>query len=552
MNWGRKNIIFVIAIFVITIVYLWRYLFIYCVIDEERAVGGFYEPINVLSIKMVNGNVEAYIAPKEEDFSFKKIGPITLIFQPNYSYHNYFISRIKIGDNAYPILFYNYTGPLYIYIPRIFLTLFGKSIYTVRSLCLITFVLCIVLYLRFLRILGKEEKEAFLLLLFLLTHPFFSSRFISLTMWANTAVFIFSILFLIKIKKIENFILPKDLILFSLLGGLILHFHLLAGGALLASMVIAFLLTKRETISFKRLGFFSILFSTLIFLLLILPFLTGISFNDIILFLSKGRKIGIKKIILAPLLPFVLFIAFTFFPSFFIDMQARGRFDYIYIPFSSLSGLLIFLSIVEIIRNRRENSFQRFVFITIPLYFIFTMASPYLRPLHFDCIFILIAPYIFSYFIRIGASKKFIHGIVILSIFLNFVQIEMLRKSILNSYFSLKLQKDVLEFLERNGINEVYNFFSKTGFELLSGGRIKTIHFYPYLLSPSEERLLLSLLYARGKVVMVEKFKRREFSTGISKEKVMDLAGRYGLKVKIIKNFPSDNNPIISLIKVEF
>jgi hypothetical protein len=517
--------------------------------DEERATGGFYDPFRVLDIRIVNKNVEGYVTPKVDDLSFKHIGPFTFINQPNYFYPHYFVSRIKIGNREYPILFYKYTGPLYIYIPRLFTTIFGKNIYIVRSLCLISLLLCILAYFRFLRI-SFYEKEAFLLTAFLFTHPFFSTRFCTFSTWANTIVFIFSVLLLIRMKKIfENSCLQtKDIFIFFLLGGLILHFHLLAGGALFASMNIAFFLTRKE-LSFKNLKFPPIFFSILIFLFLILPFATGISLKDILTFLSKGESLTLKKIILMPFLPIGLFIAFIFFPSFFIDMQIQGRFNFLYIFFSGLPGILIACSLYEIIR--KESNFDRFVFFTICFYFIFSTFSPYLQPYHFNYIFILIVPFIFSYLQRSRLSKKLTTLVLTLSICLNVFQIEMLRKSVINSSFSFNLHKEVLKFLEENNIEEVYNFVGRIGYEFLSNGRIKTIDFHPYLSHRSKEKLYLSLLMARGKVIMVEKFKRIGLSTGIGPEEVMELARGYGLNIRVIKSFPSDRNPLITLMKVE-
>jgi hypothetical protein len=127
----------------------------------------------------------------------------------------------------------------------------------------------------------------------------------------------------------------------------------------------------------------------------------------------------------------------------------------------------------------------------------------------------------------------------------------MLRKSVINSSFSFNLHKEVLKFLEENNIEEVYNFVGRIGYEFLSNGRIKTIDFHPYLSHRSKEKLYLSLLMARGKVIMVEKFKRIGLSTGISPEEVMELARGYGLNIRVIKSFPSDRNPLITLMKVE-
>lgn len=534
---------------VVASIFFFRYLFLVCVMDEERAAGELSEPNRVLDINASGGKIQPYIVPKKEDLTTKKIGPITFVLQPDYFYPVYFVSGVKIKDSIYPLLFYKYTGPLYIYIPRLFKKVFGENIYSVRTLAFLSFVLFMLVYLKFGKKYLDDTTFASLITLFVLSHPFFGIRFLVFSSWSNTVIFILYTLLLIKMKEFFNNSLgKKEIFIFSIIGGLILHFHLLAGGALFASTIIAFFLTKG--FSFKKISIFSILFSISPFLILIAPYATGISLDDIMEFLSKGESISMKKIMLMPFLPLILFMSFVFLPSFFLNMQVQGGFEPVYIFFSGFPGILISIGIIEIIRKRKETPFGRFSFLTLFIYLLFSLVPTYLQPYHFNYIFLIIPPFIFSFLYRMGFSKKRINLIIILGICFNLVQCEMLRKSILNSSLSLPVQKEVLEYLEKNEINEVYNFMGRTGYELLSHGRIKTIDFHPYL-RHSTERIYLSLLLARGKVIIVERFKKMGYTTGISKEEVMEVARRMGLKAKILKSFPTDRNPLITLMKVE-
>jgi len=541
---------YIFAIIVILFFFVLRYLFIVGVIGEEGVAGGLYEPLRVFKIEKSGSNIEAKIL-KGGEYSFKKLGPITLLRSGAgvASTSVYFGSKLKIGEDLYPVTFYKYVGPLYIYIPGIFMGIFGKNIYSLRSLCLISFFLFILSYLKFMKKIHSDMNRCFLLTLFLITFPFFSMRFLTLSFWTNPVVFISAVLLLIKIKDVleKPYIDSKDIFYFSFLGGLMLHFHLLAGGSLFASILISFLLTKKVSVRKNPILLIS---SFLIFILFLIPFITALSFQDIINFLSGG-DIDIKKIILMPLSPIFNLFVFIFLPSFSTNFWIQGRFEPIYIPFSGFPGILIFLSIIEMKRKRKENPFNRFSFMVISIYIIFSMLSTYLRPFHFNYIFILIVPFIFSHFEKIGMSNRLMNVIVIGGIWFNMVQNEMLRNSIINSSLSLSIQKEVIKYLEKNDVKEVNDFVCRQGLEFLSNGKIKTLDFYPYLYPHhSYEKIALSLIYSKGKVIMVEKFKRPVFTTGISPEEIYSVAKRIGLNVKILKQFP-DKNPIITLMRVE-
>jgi hypothetical protein len=545
-----KKYIFIIV--AILFFFVLRYLFIVGVIGEEGVAGGLYEPLRVFKIEKSGSNIEAKIF-KGAEYSFKKLGPITLLQSRAgvASTSVYFGSKLKIGEDLYPVTFYKYVGPLYIYIPGIFMGIFGKKIYSLRSLCLISLFLFILSYLKFMKKIHSDMNRCFLLTLFLITFPFFSMRFLTLSFWNDTVVFISAVLFFIKIKDVleKPYIDSKDIFYFSFLGGLMLHFHLLAGGALFASILISFLSTKKVSIKKNSI---LLIGSFLIFILFLIPFIITISFQDIINFLSEGGDIDIKKIILMPFSPIFNLFVFIFLPSFSTNFSIQGRFEPIYIPFSGFPGILIFLSIIEMIRKRKENPFNRFSFMVISIYIIFSMVSTYLRPFHFNYIFILIVPFIFSHFEKIGMSNRLMNVIVIGGICFNMVQNEMLRNSIINSSLSLSIQKEVIKYLEKNDVKEVNDFVCRQGLEFLSNGKIKTLDFYPYLYPHhSYEKIALSLIYSKGKVIMVEKFKRPVFTTGISPEEIYSVAERIGLNVKILKQFPDEKNPVIILMKVE-
>jgi len=529
-----------------------RYLFVVGVIAEEGVAGGLYEPLMVYKIESSYRGSKATIFPSHEFYSSKKIGSVELItLKKNFLGFNYFPSKIKMGDEVYPILFYPYIGALYIYIPKLFVMVFGENVYSIRSLCLVTFILFIVVYLKFVRKFHPDINKAFLITFFLITYPFFGMRFLSFSLWVDTVVFICIVLLLTRIKEIleKSFLTSKDILYLSSLGGLMLHFHLLVSGALFASIIIAFLLTKRFEISFKTLRLLPLIGSLLIFFLFVGAFITIYPLASFLLL--KVGNIGIKKIILMPLIPFGFFISFIFLPSFSINLAIQGKFDLIYVPFSGLPGILIFLSILTIIKKIKEEKFIRFAFITIFIYFLFSIVPIYIRPYHFNYIFILIVPFIFVYLERVGISKRMTNIIILLSICFNMIQNEMLRNSIMNSSLSLSIQKDVIKYLEEQGIKEVNDFSGRHGFEFLSKGKIKSLDFYLYLSSRSKERIAQSLMYAKGKVIMVENYKPFGLTTGISPEEVYSVAETIGLRVKILKKFPDDENPVITLMKVE-
>jgi len=121
-------------------IFVSRYLFLITVIAEERTLGGFYEPLRVMDIK-----IDAYGKPiplyMEEFFIKKKIGGIEFIINPFPIQRDAYPKvRMRWKKKEYVLLFASYVGPLLqVYISRAYMNIFGKSIYLLRTMLIIFF-----------------------------------------------------------------------------------------------------------------------------------------------------------------------------------------------------------------------------------------------------------------------------------------------------------------------------------------------------------------------------------------------------------------------------
>jgi hypothetical protein len=145
------------------------------------------------------------------------------------------------------------------------------------------------------------------------------------------------------------------------------------------------------------------------------------------------------------------------------------------------------------------------------------------------------------------SRKRFIY----LLVFFNFIQIELLRDDAINSVFSLPIHREVVKYAEAQNIKKIYDFVGRFGYTFISKKKIDVIDMWDYLMGANQSRVALALIYARGNVIMVQRFKSNPLTLGITPEIVNSVAERIGLNVKILKQFPDEKNPVIILMKVE-
>jgi len=215
----RYGIIFIFSF------YFTRFLFILAVFNEEKLIYSFETP------KMITGITEdkdeiKLLSQRAEEIS-KKVGAFYFYFVRSHPHPEI---RIKWKDRNLPFMISPYTGPLYLYIPKILMTIFGENIYSLRIVCFITFAIFVFLYTKLF-----DNKDWILFVLLFITFPLLGMRFISLIFWGNGVVFIAEVILFNRILKIlkEGSFSGMDFIFISLLGGIMLHFHLFAGGAIL-------------------------------------------------------------------------------------------------------------------------------------------------------------------------------------------------------------------------------------------------------------------------------------------------------------------------------
>jgi hypothetical protein len=532
------------VIIVIGLIFGIRYLFLMTVMAEERTIGGFYEPLKVVDINMdASGNPFLLY----ESFIKKKIGPFELLTNSNEE-DSYPKIKLKLGNKEYILLFADYVGPiLQIYIPQIYMKIFGRSIYSIRSILFFIFLFFLFFYMK---LLEKFHCDKFPLFLFLLTFPLFWFEFLTTCFMSHPFIFTLEIIIIIKLKKvIEKGVLHSpDAFSLLVISALILHLHLLAGVTFLLSIILSFLIVKKDIpMKIKPL---SIIGGCILFLILIGPFflISPVQlFKDVVL-----RGGSLHRIFFLPKSAIIHYLAGIFaFPSFLEVFSGKG-FGTKYLLFSIPSGLILSFGFLGIIPKKKDEKSKKLIFLISLFYLVITLFAD-VRSYHIN----YILPFI-SLFIPYGLKKirflsdKVIKYILIFGIFLNIIQIEMLRESIKNSSLSFSLHKEVAEYLIKNRINRINNFAGRTDFVFISKEKIEVRDFAPFFFSKgiSYKKVFLSIIASKGEVILLERFRRSGYTTGISLEVVLDIAQETGLKVKVLKKFP-DNNYQLALVRIE-
>jgi len=363
-------------------------------------------------------------------------------------------------------------------------------------------------------------------------------------------IFILEILLTVRVKRIlaESSLNSSDLFLILLAFGFIIHLHFVIGIMLLLSMVTATFLSSKN-ISFK-VNFVSIFTGGLLFTILISPFFLGSPVELVKNFVSRAP---LYKVMLLPLNTVFQYIRGIFvFPSFF-NLILGKEFGTEYLIFSIPSGFIIVSGFLGIILKRRDGKFEKFLFLTFLFYFILTLFVPILlRHINYVLPFIfLFIPYGLKRIL--GLSEKSIKAIFLIGIFLNICQLEMLRKNIIKSSLSLPLHKEVADYLIKNRINRINNFGGRYDYIFISDKKIKVRDFAPFFFGKgiSAKTIGEALLLSKGEVILLEAFRRRGYTTGISVEVVNYIAEKMGMNVEVLKKFPDEGKYELALVKVE-
>jgi hypothetical protein len=293
--------------------------------------------------------------------------------------------------------------------------------------------------------------------------------------------------------------------------------------------------------------------SIFVFFLLILPFLP-LLFNMKLLFRLIRLATGKENFFLAPLRMLYMYMMGILFPSLTIHVITHGEIKWDYAILSILPGIMIILTIYLVIILRKKGFLECFLFYTLIL-FLFLSIFASVRPYHINYFLIFFIPFLFSPLLKNvkSISEAWMRKLVFISLILNFFQTILIGEDAKNSSLSLSVHKEVVEYIEKNNIERIYNLAGRYGFEFISKRKIEVLDFQYYLgTTHNPYKIGLSLLLAKDGIIMVEKYKRYPtLTTGIGIEDIYPLAKKMGLKVRILKNFPDDSNPLITLMKVE-
>lgn len=323
-----------------------------------------------------------------------------------------------------------------------------------------------------------------------------------------------------------------------------LHFHLLAGGAIFAGIIFSLIFNSiRYKIRF-RVNFLSIVGGMLLFFLLVSYY-----------FIWMLRNYSVGEI-LSPVFSIRTFSLFglarvigTYFLGIFapgstIYYMVEGKFGWKYLPFSILPGMVILYTIYNIIKFRK-NKMENFIGWVI-IFFLFFSSHKFVFPYHFNYLLVIIVPLLFCRIPSFSKNQeKWIQRIVIASILLNFIQLEMIRKDIMNSSFSFYLHKMVARYLKEEKIYIFYNMVGNFGY---LDKEIKMVLSIPS--SKTDEDISRSLLSARGGVILLERSKYSLYTSGIGPEDVARVATEKGMVITLLKKFPEDKNPTLFLLKI--
>lgn len=341
----------------------------------------------------------------------------------------------------------------------------------------------------------------------------------------------------------------KDVLLLSILSGVMVHFHLFVGGAILLSILGGLYFSMRgdlwRTLKMMR-GKIPAFF---LFLIFVFPFLVMLYYPQLLFGALRRSDVAVHLNILR-IIP--LFIAGLSSPSILLHYILTGEFKMGYVFFSLLPCFLWANTIYFIIKTRKGDRFARFVLGVIGIYCFFSFFAG-VSIQHINYILLFLPPFILP-----GLRDGFRHSVeklrwlCILGILCNFIQCEMLRHTIKNSSFSLSIHQGVLKYMKSEGIERIYNLTGRYGYEFIGGEDIENIDFWDYLKwDHNPYKISLSLLLAKGGVIMVERFRKEEgMTTGIGLEEVKKIGKKLGLEVLLLKSFPESGRPLIFLAKV--
>jgi hypothetical protein len=526
-------------------VFTWRFLFTITVMLEER----FVETENQLVVTdlKVKGDkiVPVYLPPLKEI----RIGSFTFLINSIHSVNPFNppscpAVMVKSNKKEYFLCGLSY-GALTVpyYLIKLYLFVFGKNIYSARSIFLITFLLFMFIYLKFNE---KMSKNGELLSLYFITFPICGAAFAIPTFWNQVITFIIECLLIMKFKKIleERIVTSIDAFYLLFFSGFLLHVHLIIGGALLFSMIIAFLLVERKI--FFRIKPIPLICGGFIFFIFLAPYVIS-PFTGIINILINLVKKPFYGIFLSSFLNFVYFIIAIFAPLVYIELPTGLK----CIPFSIPSAIILVFGIIGLFWERKIGKFQRFLFITCIVY-IFLFLSFSSRPYHITYVLLFFVPFISDGLkkIKIFSSEKIVKLLLLIAIFYNYVQLEVWRKFTIESSDSLPIHKEVASYLLKNNITRIHDLAGPYGYNLISRGKVEVIDFTPFIeKNYNTYGIYLSLLASKNEVVLLGS-EKAWFKKGISFEKATIIAQEKGLKLEVLKKFPSDEKPVLVLAKV--
>jgi len=539
------------VVLLLGLIFYVRFAFLITVMAEERTFGGFYEPLRVIAAKIdMNGKLHPVLIPSrnEEFLKKKRFGPIVFLIRTNLV-EPHSIVKMKIGEKEFPFLYLPYIGPLTgIYIPKLYMKIFGRSIYSLRSFLLAIFLFFMFLYMGFAQRCDRENY--FLISLYLITFPIFGMVFATPFFWNGPMIFTTTIILVQKMKRVvENSLIDSlSMVIILIASGFIIHSHLLAGGVIIFSIFLAFFSTGRNTS--LKIKTSLLIFGALLFLLLILPYiLSPITGIKGVIFRGKD---SVREILLLPINSILYYLAGIFAGPSFVEIFIHDKIDISYLPVSIPSGIIMIFGFIGLFISRKNGKFEKFIFLTCLFYLVITLFGD-IRSYHINYILPFIVLFIPDGLRKLGVlSEKGIKSVLVLGIFLNIVQLEMLRESVKNSSLSLSLHKEVADYLIKNKIKKIHNIAGMYDYVFISKEKIEVIDFIPFIgYNHPRERIYLSLLLSRGEVILLESYKRGGITTGVSLEEALDIARETGLKIKVLKKIPDEGKYQLGLARVE-
>jgi hypothetical protein len=524
-------------IFLTGLIFYVRYLFLITVMGEERVVVN--EPLRVVGAKIENGELKPVYIPSNEE-NFKKIGPFEFLIRSGIK-DPHPVVKVRFKNKEYPFLYLPYIGPLQaLIIPKIWYKTAGTTLYSFRLLFLFTFLIFVYIY-------GVENS--FQAAFFLLTFPIFGMTFATPFLWNQPVSFLIIVILIRRLKDIMNGNAKRwDSFLLPFLWSFLLHIHLLANGALLFSMIMGFLLTKS---TFRLKSGFPLFLGILSSLIFLLPFVSA-PFAGIteIIFRRVDRP---HQLFLRPIYSIIYYIFSLFASPSYLEVFFHDRIAPEYLFLSIPSGCIMGLGFFGLASKFKKEKFEKFLFITVLTYFFITSFGD-IRPYHINYVLPLVVPFIKDGFKKIkkGISENTLKTIFFFGIFLNFIQIEMMRDSINGSSFSLSLHRQVCNYLVKNRIKKIHNIAGTYSCVLISKEKIEMVDFLPLIgYDHPRDKIYISLLLSRGEVILLESYKRYGITTGISLEEVLYIAREAGLKINVLKKFPDEGRYELVLAKVE-